>query len=322
MTGPDDVDVEVSPLGESGFAVEHGLVGSTPDVAVVGASVRQAREDAGLTVADVARTMSGRGYPTSTGDVTGIEEGPVSRLQPRRARLLAAIFDLPLAAIEAAAEPWSGDRGDLAAIRDAGVDALVLGADVVVRTETGSYLGVLRCPGDPKVLGSRTYRLPAATLLNGSWSHLAGALLVTEEPPYWALAVDALDCVTRSHAPTGLSGFSRLAEPEPIAEAVAAYDRAYSINWSDPAPLRRDPAAPDRGDDDGGDELVGRLAGAADDLVRQARRARQAGKRQGFEAAAVWLRGRDADEVAALLEDLASLPSDLVQQRLREGLEP
>jgi hypothetical protein len=310
-------EIDLRPLGESAFAVERGLIRSAPDVALDGQAVRQGRTAAGLTTADIAREMTRRGYTTDPAGIGALEDSPAYRMRPREARLLAAILDLPLAAIEASAEPWPPDPADLAALRQAGADAVVLGEDVVVRTGTGSHLGLLRCTGDPAVLGSRTYRLAAATLLNGAWSHLAGALLVAHRPPHQALAVDALDCVTRSHAPTGVLGFSRLAEPEPIADALASYDRAYSIRWSDPDPLDGVLAA--RGQ--AASELSDRLAALADRLSDEARRSRQPGKRPGYQTAADWLRSTEPQTVVALLDELAGATGTEAYQRLGEVLE-
>ena len=121
---------------------------------------------------------------------------------------------------------------------------------------------MLRCAGGADVLDSRTYREAAAARLNGPWSHLAGALLVAADRPHLALAVDALDCVARSHAPSGLTGFSRLADPETIAEALASYDRAYAIHWSDPAPLEGLATRPD--------QAARALAGRIEALVEDA----------------------------------------------------
>lgn len=301
--GIDGIDeVDLRPIAESSFAVEHGLIRSAPDVAVDGPAVGRARNAVGLTTDDVAEAMTRRGYTTDPASVAALEDSAAYRMRPREARLLAAILDLPLGAIEATAVPWPADPEDLAALRVGGADPVILGAEVVVRTSTGSHLGVLRCPGDAAALGSRTYRLAAATLLNGTWSHLAGALLVTHQPPYQALAVDALDCVTRSHAPSGVLGFSRLAEPEPLAAAVADYDQAYSISWSDPPPLGGLLAA----EDPGPSGWAARLAAVADRLGDEARRSRQPGKRPGYEAAAAWLQGAEHETVIALIDQVAA----------------
>lgn len=313
---PQHDEQDLSPLVESTFAVEHGFVGASPDVVVVGPAVRRAREAAGLTTHDVALAMTRRGYPTDAARVAAIEDAPAYRLRPRDARLLAALLDLPLAAIEATAAPWPAQSVDVTSLQASGVDTVVLGTDVVVRTAAGSYLGLLRCSGDAEALGSRTYRAVAATLLNGPWSHLAGALLVTQLPPHMALAVDALDCVTRPHAPSGLSGFSRLADPEPLATAVAAYDQAYTIGWTDPAVL--DPAGRDRGhaEGEGEVEVTAALPDAARALADQARRARQPAKRDGYERAAAWLGGLDADDLAGLLASGADTSPDEVHDLL------
>lgn len=308
-------EIDLRPLGESVFAVEHGLIRSAPDVAIDGQAVGEARRAAGLTTADIAREMTRRGYTTDAAGIGALEDSPAYRMRPREARLLAAILDLPLGAIEASADPWPADPAALASLQQAGADAVVLGQDVVVRTNTGSHLGLLRCSGDPSVLDSRTYRLTAATLLNGPWSHLAGALLVTELPPHRALAVDALDCVTRSHAPSGLLGFSRLAEPEPIADALASYDRAYAISWSDPEPLDG-VLAPDA--EAGG--LAERITALAERLRHEARRSRQPGKRPGYEVVADWLRSAAPETVAAALAELATATDDRVDELLGEML--
>jgi hypothetical protein len=292
---------DLSPLVESTFAVDHGFVGASPDVVVVGPAVRRAREGAGLTTGDVALAMTRRGYPTDAAAVAAVEDGPAYRMRPRDARLLAAILDLPLAAIEATAAPWPAESVDVTSLRDTGVDTLVLGADVVVRTAAGNYLGLLRCSGDTESLASRTYRAVAATLLNGRWSHLAGALLVTQLPPHMALAVDALDCVTRPHAPSGLSGFSRLAEPVPLAEAVAVYDRSYSIGWSDPEPLSQLADSPA--------VSFTTTADVVADLRTQARRARQPAKREGYNRAADWLGALPLGDIADVLERAATEPA-------------
>jgi hypothetical protein len=325
----DDLDLDVDPasLAESDFAVRHGFVGASPDVVVDGLLVRRAREAAGLTTTDVALAMTRRGYPTDAPAVAAVEDAAAYRLRPREARLLAAIVDLPLAAVEARPQPWPAQSADVTSLRAAGVDTVVLGDDVVVRTGSGSYLGLLRCAGDPDVLDARTYRLAAAALLNGAWAHLAGALLVTARPPHHALAVDALDCVPRSHAPTGLSGFTRLADPVPLADAVAAYDDAYAISWTDPEPLD-DLLAP-RGQQvvktasgagvaDGAGAGAGRLAAAVADVARQGRRARQPGKQDGYDRAAAWLGSLDADDLAAFLDEIAGLAPDEARRRLEE----
>ncbi|HEY8545223.1 MAG TPA: hypothetical protein VIL36_09250 [Acidimicrobiales bacterium] len=321
-----DLDLEVDPasLAESDFAVRHGIVGASPDVVVDGAAVRRAREAAGLTTTDVALAMTRRGYPTDAAGVAAIEDSPAQRLRPREARLLAAIVDLPLAAVEARPQPWPAQSADVTSLRAAGVETVVLGDDVVVRTAGGAHLGLLRCAGEPDVLDARTYRLAAAALLNGAWAHLAGALLVTARPPHFALAVDALDCVPRSHAPTGLSGFTRLADPVPLAEAVAAYDDAYAISWTDPEPLDdllagRGPGAGGTGSGAAGEGASAeRLAEVVADLARQARRARQPGKQAGYERAAAWLGSLDADDLAAFLDEVAGLPPDEARRRLEE----
>jgi len=194
------------------------------------------------------------------------------------------------------------------------VTPIVLGDDVVLRTGTGSHLGVLRCAGGADVLDSRTYRQAAATRLNGPWSHLAGALLVSDEAPHLALAVDALDCVARQHAPSGLTGFSRLAEPETIAAALASYDRAYAIDWSDPDPLEGLATRPDQA----ARALAGRVEAVAERLADEARRSRQLGKRPGYAAAARWLRGTPATDVVALLDELAHADPDEARRRLDE----
>lgn len=315
-----DETSDLGPFADSDFAVRHGLVGVSPDVVVDGPLVRRAREAARLTPTDIALAMTRRGFDQDAAAVGSLEDTPAHRMRPREARLLAAILDLPLAAIEAQPVPWPAESAGVASLEAAGVDTVVLGAGVAVRTESGGYLGLLRCSGDGSVLDSRTYRLAAATLLNGAWSHLAGALLVTAQPPHLALAVDALDCVTRSHAPTGLSGYSRLAEPEPIAAAVASYELAYSIGWTDPEPLD-DLLAAAHGSGDGGAVTDG-LARGVRALTDQARRARQAGKRPGYEAAARWLAGVDAEDVIALLDEMAVATPDGARQRLGEVLAP
>jgi len=319
----DLLDDEVGSLAESDFAVRHGFVGASPDVVVDGLLVRRAREAAGLTTTDVALAMTRRGYPIDAPDVAAVEDASAYRLRPREARLLAAIVDLPLAAVEARPQPWPAQSADVTSLQAAGVDTVVLGDDVVVRTASGSYLGLLRCAGEPDVLDARTYRRAAAALLNGAWAHLAGALLVTARPPHHALAVDALDCVPRSHAPTGLSGFTRLADPVPLAEAVAAYDDAYAISWTDPEPLDDLLAASgtgvgSSGSADGGGAGADRLAAVAADVDRQGRRARQPGKQTGYERAATWLASLDADDVAAFLDEIAGLGPDDVRRRLEE----
>lgn len=295
------------PPAESGFALAHRFVRPAPDVVVVGGAVARARQAAGLDLADVATAMAGRGSPVDAATLESLESRPGHRLPPREARLLAAVLDLPLAAIEATAEPWPADAAGLAALRRAGADAVVLGDDVVVRTARGDHLGALGCPGDATLLDSRTYREAAAALLVGPWAHLAGALLVAEEPPHRALAVDALDCVTRWHAPTGLTGFTRLAEPEPIADAVASYDRTYAVHWHDPV-LLAGPAH--RHDRDAADGTASRLPAIAQQLDDEARRARQPGKRPGYEAAARWLAAVPPDDVARLVDELARLPAE------------
>jgi hypothetical protein len=310
---------ELRPLGESGFAVEHGLSRTNPDVVVSGPAIRKARGVTGLTLVDVAEEMTRRGYAVESAAVEAIEQSAAHRMHPRDARLLAAVLDLPLATIEATAEPWPAEGDDqaldvLAEAAGAGVTPIVLGEDVVLRTGTGSHLGVLRCTGDATVLDSRTYRQAAATRLNGAWSHLAGALLVAADPPHLALAVDALDCVARSHAPSGLTGFSRLAEPESIAEALASYDRAYAIHWTDPAPLEGLASRPDQA----ARVMAGRLAALADRLSDEARRSRQTGKRPGYAAAATWLRTTPAQDVVALLDELAGADADEAHSRLVE----
>jgi hypothetical protein len=316
-----DDEPELRPLGESGFAVEHGLSRTNPDVVVSGPAIRKARGVTGLTAIDVAEEMTRRGYALESSTVEAIERSAAHRMHPRDARLLAAVLDLPLTTIEATAEPWpaEGDDGSLDVLAEAaadgvGVTPIVLGEDVVLRTDTGSHLGVLRCTGGATVLDSRTYRQAAATRLNGAWSHLAGALLVAAEPPHLALAVDALDCVARSHAPSGLTGFSRLAEPESIAEALASYDRAYAIHWTDPAPLEGLASRPDQA----ARAMAGRLATLADRLSDEARRSRQTGKRPGYAAAATWLRTTPAQDVVALLDELAGADADEAHRRLVE----
>jgi len=310
---------------ESDFAVRHGFVGASPDVVVDGRLVRRAREAAGLTTTDVALAMTRRGYPTDAAEVAAAEDSAAQRMRPREARLLAAIVDLPLAAVESRPEAWPAQSADVTSLQAAGVDTVVLGDDVVVRTGSGSYLGLLRCAGDPSVLDARTYRMAAAALLNGAWSHLAGALLVTDRPPHHALAVDALDCVARSHAPTGLSGFTRLADPAPLAEAVAAYDDAYAISWTDPEPLD-DLLAARRGAGSGAGGGAGaaaagggpRLAAVVDDVAQQARRARQTGKQDGYERAAAWLGRLDAAGAAVFLDEVAGLSPEEARRRLEE----
>src|SRR5687767_4854085 len=91
----------MGPLVESDFAVRHGFVGASPDVVVDGPLVRRAREAAGLTTTDVALAMTRRGYATDAGEVRAVEETEAYRMRPRDARLLAALLDLPLTAIEA-----------------------------------------------------------------------------------------------------------------------------------------------------------------------------------------------------------------------------
>jgi hypothetical protein len=315
-----DHDQDLGPFTDSDFAVRHGLVGASPDVVVDGPLVRRAREAARLTPTDVALAMSRRGFDQDATAVSSLEDAPAHRMRPREARLLAAILDLPLAAIEAQPVPWPAESADVASLGAAGVETVVLGTGVALRTSNGGYLGLLRCGGSASDLDSRTYRLAAATLLNGAWSHLAGALLVTAAPPHMALAVDALDCVTRAHAPTGLSGFSRLASPEPLADAVASYETTYSIGWADPEPLD-DLLAASSGVDDGGAVASG-LGEAVRALREQARRARQAGKRPGYEAAARWLAAVDADDVVALLDEVAGATPAAARERLGEVLSP
>jgi hypothetical protein len=335
-------DVDGRPRAESDFALAHGFVRPAPDVVVVGPAVRRARTAAGTALADVAAAMSRRGSEVDGATLDEIERSPTHRMPPRDARLLAAVLDLPLAAIEATAEPWPADRAGLDTVRELGVHAVALEGTAVVRTARGDYLGLLRCSGDAAMLDSRTYRQAAAERLTGPWSHLAGVLLVTEQPPHRALAVDALDCVTRAHAPTGLSGFSRLGQPEPLAEAVASYDRTYAVHWSDPDPLEAlDPDAPAADGQAGSaeptpEESPGRRlpgAGSATDVARrittlaerldhEGRRARQTGKRPGYEAAARWLATTTPHDLADLLDELADLSPDEAQERLGEVVSP
>jgi len=320
--GDDGDQLDIGPLAESDFAVRHGFVGTSPDVVVDGPLVRRARETAGLTTTDVALAMTGRGYATDAATVAALEDAAAQRMRPREARLLAALLDLPLSAVEARPVAWPAHSADVTSLQAAGVETVVLGSDVVVRTESGSYLGLLRCAGDPSLLDARTYRVVAAALLNGTWSHLAGALLVTDRPPHMALVVDALDCVTRQHAPTGRSGFSRLADPEPLAAVVAAYEQAYAITWTDPE-LLDDILAPTssalRGNEGHMRPLLPRNAAAAvQSLEEQARRARQPGKQEGYEAAARWLGGLDPDDLATLLEEVAGLSPTEARARLGE----
>ena len=315
------VGSELRPLGESEFAVEHGLSRTNPDVVVSGPAVHQARAVAGMTAVDVAEEMARRGYAIEAEAVEALERRTAHRMHPRDARLLAAVLDLPLDTIEATAAPWPADPDALAELAGDGdsdgssaVTPLVLGDDVVLRTGTGSHLGVLRCAGGADVLDSRTYRQAAATRLNGPWSHLAGALLVSDERPHLALAVDALDCVARQHAPSGLIGFSRLAEPETIAAALASYDRAYAIDWSDPDPLEGLATRPDQA----ARALAGRIETVAERLADEARRSRQVGKRPGYTAAAKWLRSTPVADVVALLDELAHADPDQARRRLDE----
>jgi hypothetical protein len=330
-----DAGGDLRPLGESEFAVEHGLTRTNPDVVITGAAVRLARGATGMSTVDVAEEMSRRGFPLDASTVEAIEGRSAHRMHPRDARLLAAVLDLPLVTIEASADPWPSDPDSLATLRSAAgssagaaagaatgagksienaVALLVLGEDVVLRTGTGSHLGVLRCPGDADVLDSRTYRQAAAARLTGPWAHLAGVLLVAGNAPHLALAVDALDCVARSHAPSGLTGFSRLAQPESIAEAVASYDRAYAIEWSDPSPLEGLAARPEQA----ARTMSGRKANLADKLDDEARRARQGGKRPGYAAAANWLRAASTEDLVDLLDDLARDDPDEARRRLTE----
>lgn len=309
-------EIDLRPLAESPFAVEHGLIRSAPDVAVDGRALRRARLAAGLTADDVARDMTVRGYPTDAATIGALEGSAAYRMVPREARLLAALLDLPLGDVEATAEPWPTDPADLASLHTAGVEVLLLGADAVVRTATGSYLGLLRCAGDPTVLGSRTYRLVAATLLNGAWSHLAGVLLVTRDAPHRALAVDALDCVTRSHAPSGLLGYSRLAEPQPVVDAVAAYDRAYTISWAEPPPL----AGVLVPDEPLGHRWATRIGLVAGRLAEEGRRSRQPGKGPGYAAVSGWLTRSDPAAIAELVDELAAMSEDDAAERLREAV--
>jgi hypothetical protein len=318
-------DGDLRPLGESEFAVEHGLTRTNPDVVITGAAIRLARGAAGMSTVDVAEEMSRRGFPLEAQAVEAIEARAAHRMHPRDARLLAAVLDLPLVTIEATAEPWPSAPDSLATLRSAAAatdsaepteseSLLVLGEDVVLRTGTGSHLGVLRCPGDAEVLDSRTYRQAAATRLTGPWAHLAGVLLVAGDAPHLALAVDALDCVARSHAPSGLTGFSRLAQPESIAEAVASYDRAYAIDWSDPSPLEGLAARPEQA----ARTLSSRKARLADKLDDEARRSRQSGKRPAYAAAARWLRAAPSQDITSLLDDLARADPDEARHRLAE----
>lgn len=313
----EDGEPELAPVGESGFAVEHGVTRPPPDVVVVGSALRQARIDAGLTTAEVARELTRRGYTTDAAGIEELEDSATYRMAPRQARLLAAVLEQPLAAIEASAEPWPPDGPSLDLLRASGADPVLLGRDVIVRTESGNHLGVVRCSGDATVLDTRTYRQAAAGMLNGPWSHLAGALLVTSQEPHEALAVDALDCVTRSHAPTGLTGFARLGAAEPIVEALASYDRAYAVSWSDPDRLGPVAAEPDAG---GHDVLASRIAALAGRLDDEARRARQPGKRPGYTAAATWLRGVEPRAMVALLDELADASVPAARERLDDLL--
>jgi hypothetical protein len=318
-----DADVDGGSLGESPFAVGHGIAGAAPDVAVAGAAVRRARQAAGVDAVQLCEDLSRRGEPLVPAELADLEARAATRLPPRRARLLAALLDQPLAAVEAHAEPWPARPDDVAVLAEAGADAVVLGDEVVVATASpDGYLGVLRCAGNGAVLDTRTYRFAAARLLNGDWSHLAGALLVCAEAPLRAVAVDALDCVTRSHAPSGLLGFSRLAEPEPLVEAVRTYDRAYATNWSDPEPLRGDGGGGLLGPpDDADDRLVARLADLVDRLGDESRRSRQAGKRPGYERAAAVLRSLEPGEVVGQLTRLAAADSpEAARARLAELL--
>jgi hypothetical protein len=328
-TGTGD-EPELRPLGESEFAVEHGLSRTNPDVVVSGPAVRRARAVAGMTTVDVAEEMARRGDAVAAEAVEALEQRTAHRMTPRDARLLAAVLDLPLDTIEAVAVPWSADPAALAELAGAGastdadhddadddhvpVRPIVLGDDVVLRTGTGSHLGVLRCAGGADVLDSRTYRQAAATRLVGPWSQLAGALLVADEAPHLALAVDALDCVARQHAPSGLIGFSRLAEPETVARALASYDRAYAIDWSDPDPLEGLATRPDQA----ARALAGRIEALAERLADEARRSRQTGKRPGYAAAAGWLRSTPAAEMVALLDELAHAEPDEARRRIDE----
>jgi hypothetical protein len=118
--------------------------------------------------------------------------------------------------------------------------------------------------------------------------------------------------VARSHAPSGLTGFSRLAQPESIAEAVASYDRAYAIDWSDPSPLEGLAARPEQA----ARTMSGRKANLADKLDDEARRARQGGKRPGYTAAADWLRAASTEDLVDLLDDLARDDPDEARRRL------
>jgi hypothetical protein len=341
-------DVDSRPRAESEFALAHGFVRPAPDVVVVGPAVRRARTAVGLTLTQVVAAMSRRGSEIESATLDEIERSPTFRMPPRDARLLAAVLDLPLSAVEATAEPWPADAVGLDTVRQLGVPAVALEGVAVVRTGRGDYLGLLRCSGDAAMLDSRTYREAAAERLTGAWSHLAGALLVTEQPPHRALAVDALDCVTRAHAPTGLSGFSRLGQPEPLAEALASYDETYAVHWTDPEPLEAveaggpgagpldglgtgtGPADADADADSGTDaagaadpglgDFAGRIDLVADRLADEARRARQPGKRPGYEAAARWLAGTTAHDLMQMLEDLADLSPDEPDQA-REWLE-
>jgi len=307
---------DLSPLVESDFAVRHGIVGASPDVVIAGPAVRRGREGAGLSPHAVALAMSRRGYSIDAAEISDLEDDPAHRLRPREARLLAAVLELPLAAIESRPVPWPAASADVSSLTGAGVTVVVVGDDVAVTTDNGSTLGLLRCAGGPDVLDSRTYRAAAAALLTGTWSHLAGALLVTEHPPHLAVAVDALDCTTRPQVPSGLAGFSRLAEPRPLVEAVALYDQTYAVTWSDPEPLAS-LLAPSDGAAGG---IEARLGELVEDLQRQARRARQPGKRPGYEAAATWLDALGERSLTELLGDLAELPPDEARRKLEEEL--
>jgi hypothetical protein len=64
------------------------------------------------------------------------------------------------------------------------------------------------------------------------------------------------------------------------------------------------------------------MAHAVTALADQARRARQTGKRPGYEAAARWLAARDAEDVLVLFETLANATPTTARYRLAEELAP
>ena len=227
-------DVVVPPIEESVFAVARGIARTPPAVVVDGDAVRHFREEAGLSIEDVASAMSAEGFTSDAARIRSIEDRAATPLGAREARRLAATVDADVASIETRCEPWPvSEQAEFDAIAG-DVRSVRFGEALAFVAEGDTPIGIMRCHCSAEGLDSLTVRRAAADLLHGEWSALHGVALVSAAAPHLVVVLDPFDCDARFAAPTGERGYAFIEPASTVAAAAADFNLRFGIEWDEP----------------------------------------------------------------------------------------